>query len=272
MIIDCHQHIGEASNILGGSASKPRVDYLAWDAETRSRYNDAMGVAQVVVMPSFEYTVFDGTASVRSVNDFVAAYVERYAFAVAGLGVVDPLADPDPAAEFERVVNTLGLSGIAFHGRFQRLASNAHRVRAVLADAPARTRVVAVHCVGESRMEAPWRLADLALQFPNLNFLALSPLTAHTQCEEMMFLCKLAPNIFVDLAGVSHLGTWIEQFVSAIGSNRLLFGSDLYVDPPIFRHCPVPNLIDAAHISTGDKENIMFRNAIDLFGLEHVAT
>jgi uncharacterized protein len=268
MIIDCHQHVGEASNILGATASQPADDYLAWDAQMRLAQSQAMGVDRVIVMPAFEYPTYEGPTSVRAQNDRIAEYLRRFPWAAAGLAIVDPLADPHPELELQRVVNELGLAGIAIHGRFQRVPTNAGLIRSLLLQAPASLRLVAVHAVAESRMEAPWRLAELAGDFPQLTFLALSSLTAHSQCDEMIEICRRLPNVLVDLAGLVPLGLWIERFVDRVGSDRLLFGTDLYVDPPLFRYCPLPRQIETAHISDEARENICFRNAVRIFGLD----
>jgi predicted TIM-barrel fold metal-dependent hydrolase len=191
---------------------------------------------------------------------------------VAALGVVDPLAMRDAAAEGERAVRDLHFAGISWHTRFQRLPTNSPLVFEVIDALPSNTRVVGVHCVAESKMEAPWRLEAMLDAFPNRQFLALSSLTAPSQASEMIEICRRRPNLLLETAGVVPLGLWVERAVHSIGSQRLLFGTDLYVRPHLFRHNYALHEIEAARITDADRERILRRNAMDLFGIKTVET
>ena len=60
---------------------------------------------------------------------------------------------------------------------------------------------------------------------------------------------------------------YIRQFVEAVGSHRLIFGSLFYSYPASYEHCATLNEIKAAKISDEDKANILARNSRKLFGL-----
>ena len=60
---------------------------------------------------------------------------------------------------------------------------------------------------------------------------------------------------------------FIRQFVEAVGSSRLIFGSLFYSHPASYEHCTTIDEIKAAKISDDDKTNILERNAKRLFRL-----
>jgi len=70
-------------------------------------------------------------------------------------------------------------------------------------------------------------------------------------------------NIFVDLAGDIFYSGMIELFVKEIGSERVLFGTDIPWCDPLYQIINVMN----SNISDKDRENIFFNNAARIFKL-----
>jgi predicted TIM-barrel fold metal-dependent hydrolase len=264
MLIDVHQHVGSVAAFFSTVRDEPGEQR---DGPRRRAANTQFGITYAVMQPAFEYPTTQGAASVRAVNDEIARYVSENDFAVAGLGVVDPLSMDDAASEANRIVSDLHLAGISWHTRFQRMPTNALPIFDIIEACPSSTRVIGVHCVAESTLEAPWRLESLLEAFPERRFLALSSLTGPSQSDEMIEICRRRPNLYLDTAGLSPLGLWIERLVAKVGSDRLLFGTDLYLNPPLFRHNYAFQSIEAAHISDLDRERIYNQNAKELFGL-----
>jgi predicted TIM-barrel fold metal-dependent hydrolase len=60
---------------------------------------------------------------------------------------------------------------------------------------------------------------------------------------------------------------YVRQFVEAVGSERLIFGSLFYSYPASYEHCATLDEIRAAKISEQDKANIFALNAKRLFQL-----
>ena len=60
---------------------------------------------------------------------------------------------------------------------------------------------------------------------------------------------------------------YVRQFVDAVGSHRLIFGSLFYSQPASYEHCATLEEIRTAKISEADKENILALNARRLFKL-----
>lgn len=70
-------------------------------------------------------------------------------------------------------------------------------------------------------------------------------------------------NVFIDTSGAQPVKGIIEYAVKKIGSERILFGSDVYF--PNGRDLPVQlKAVMESDIKTKDKENILFKNAKEL--------
>jgi predicted TIM-barrel fold metal-dependent hydrolase len=66
---------------------------------------------------------------------------------------------------------------------------------------------------------------------------------------------------------------YIEDFVRRHGSERLIFGTDLYVSPPTYHYPHVLHeILEAPTLSHADKQNILCDNAERLFGRTLVAS
>ena len=94
-------------------------------------------------------------------------------------------------------------------------------------------------------------------KYPNMKLII-----AHLGSREHIDAIKAAKhgNIYTDTSGgLSSLNNVIEYAVEAVGSEKILFGTDTY--SPTFQY----SRIALSRISQADKENILYKNAIRLF-------
>jgi predicted TIM-barrel fold metal-dependent hydrolase len=91
-------------------------------------------------------------------------------------------------------------------------------------------------------------------------------LTTNTNSQLAVDIAKRTRNILFDTAHVRGAG-YIRQFVEAVGSQRLLFGSLFYSHPASYEHCHTLAEINEAKISDQDKANILALNSKRLFQL-----
>jgi predicted TIM-barrel fold metal-dependent hydrolase len=124
-----------------------------------------------------------------------------------------------------------------------------------------------VHTNAESNMEAVWRLERLALEFPEITFLAMDALTTNVNSQLTLDIAKRTPNILFDTAHVRS-SAYVRQFVETAGSHRLVFGSLFYSHPASYERCATLQEVKEARISEQDLANILWRNARKLFRLE----
>jgi predicted TIM-barrel fold metal-dependent hydrolase len=124
-----------------------------------------------------------------------------------------------------------------------------------------------VHTNAESNMEAVWRLERLAVEFPELTFVAMDALTTNVNSQLVLDIAKRTPNILFDTAHVRSSG-YIRQFVEQVGSHRLVFGSLFYSYPASYERCATLEEVKAAQIGEEDRAKILSLNARRLFGLK----
>jgi uncharacterized protein len=114
---------------------------------------------------------------------------------------------------------------------------------------------VMVHATTDGR-GSPTAIAAVARRFPHLQFLLGHPVFTPQQREQCVNAVAANANILLDLAYQADPAI-TEFFVSEVGADRILFGSDApYYDPEA-----VIASIEAASISESDRELIFHGNA-----------
>jgi predicted TIM-barrel fold metal-dependent hydrolase len=262
-IFDIHHHLG---SLTGGSLQEGD-GWQERDYDNRVRIMQANGVTMAAVLAATGYIQADGVKDTMRCNDTVAAYRKRDPKRFpAACGIVEPLHGSRSLVELERIKHELKLDGVVWHSRFQGVAVDHQLMRPLLKKVSALKLVPLVHTNAESNLEAVWRLERLALEFPELTFVSLDALTTNTNSQLALDIAKRTPNILFDTAHVRG-SAYIRQFVEAVGSHRLIFGSLFYSHPASYEHCATIDEIKIAKISDEDKANILVRNAKKLFGL-----
>jgi uncharacterized protein len=262
-IFDIHHHLG---SLTGGSLQ----DEPGWqdkDYTNRVRVMQANEVTKSAILAATGYIQADGIKDTMRSNDTVAAYRKRdpERFPVA-CGTVEPLHGVRSIAELERMKHDLHLEGVVWHNRFQGVAIDHQLMRPLLKKVSELKLIPLVHTNAESNMEAVWRLERLALEFPEITFVAMDALTTNVNSQLALDIAKRTHNILFDTAHVRSSG-YVRQFVEAVGSRRLIFGSLFYSYPASYQLCATLHEIKEARITDEDKANILSLNAKSLFGL-----
>jgi len=263
-IFDIHHHLG---SLTGGSLQE-EPGWQDRDYSNRVRIMEANGVTHSAILTATGYIQADGIKDTMRSNDTVAAYRKRdpKRFPVA-CGTVEPLHGARSLGELERIKHELQMEGVVWHNRFQGVAVDHQLMRPLLKKVSELGLVPLVHTNAESNLEAVWRLERLALEFPELTFVAMDALTTNTNSQLALDIAKRTPNILFDTAHVRGAG-YVRQFVEAVGSHRLVFGSLFYSYPASYEHCATLEEVKAAKISEEDKANILSLNVKKLFRLE----
>jgi predicted TIM-barrel fold metal-dependent hydrolase len=262
-VFDIHHHLG---SLTGGSLQ----DEPGWqdkDYANRVRIMQANDIAKSAILAATGYIQADGIKDTMRSNDTVAAYRKRdpERFPVA-CGTVEPLHGVRSIAELERMKHEVHLEGVVWHNRFQGVAIDHQLMRPLLKKVSELKLIPLVHTNAESNMEAVWRLERLALEFPETTFVAMDALTTNVNSQLALDIAKRTHNILFDTAHVRSSG-YVRQFVEAVGSRRLIFGSLFYSYPASYEHCATLREIKDARITDEDKANILSLNAKSLFGL-----
>jgi predicted TIM-barrel fold metal-dependent hydrolase len=262
-IFDIHHHLG---SLTGGSLQE-QPGWQDRDYHNRVQIMEAHGVTMSAILAATGYIQADGIKDTMRCNDTVAAYRKRdpKRFPVAS-GTVEPLHGSRSLGELERMKHELHLDGVVWHHRFQGVAIDHQLMRPLLKKVSDLGLVPLIHTNAESNMEAVWRLERLALEFPELNFVAMDALTTNVNSQLVLDIAKRTPNILFDTAHVRSSG-YIRQFVETAGSYRLVFGSLFYSHPASYERCATLEQVRAARISDEDMANILSLNAKRLFKL-----
>jgi predicted TIM-barrel fold metal-dependent hydrolase len=261
---DIHHHLG---SLTGGSLQ----DEAGWqdrDYNNRIRVMQANGVTMAAILAATGYIQADGIKDTMRCNDTVAAYRDRdpKRFPVA-CGTVEPLHGARSLDELERIKYELHLEGVVWHHRFQGVVIDHQLMRPLLKKLSELDLVPLVHTNAESNMEAVWRLERIAVEFPELTFVAMDALTTNVNSQLTLDIAKRTPNILFDTAHVRSSG-YIRHFVETVGSHRLAFGSLFYSYPASYERCASLEEVKAAQISEQDMTNILSLNARRLFKLK----
>lgn len=260
-IFDIHHHLG---SLTGGSLQEGD-GWQDRDYANRVRIMDANGVMSAAILAATGYIQADGIKDTMRCNDVVAAYRKRdpKRFPVA-CGIVEPLHGARSLGELERMKHELRLDGVVWHSRFQGVAVDHQLMRPLLKKVGELGLVPLIHTNAESNLEAVWRLERLALEFPELTLVSMDALTTNTNSQLALDIAKRTKNILFDTAHVRG-PAYVRNFVEAVGSERLIFGSLFYSTPPSYEHCATLEEIKEAKISDHDKANILALNAKRLF-------
>jgi uncharacterized protein len=262
-IFDIHHHLG---SLTGGSLQEGD-GWQDRDYNNRVRIMQANGVMMSAILAATGYIQADGIKDTMRSNDTVAAYRKRdpRRFPVA-CGIVEPLHGTRSLAELERIKHELHLEGVVWHNRFQGVAIDHQLMRPLMKKVSELGLVPVVHTNAESNTEGVWRLERLALEFPEMTFVALDALTTNVNSQLVLEIAKRTSNILFDTAHVRSSG-YVRQFVETVGSRRLIFGSLFYSHPASYEHCSTLEEVKRAQISDEDMTNILWLNAKRLFRL-----
>jgi predicted TIM-barrel fold metal-dependent hydrolase len=240
------------------------------DRTRRRELMDRFGVTQAALAPSLQYERPDGWRDTCRLNDAVAGYraAAPQDFPVA-FGTADLLSGTaNCLTEMERCRDELGMAGVMWHHRYQGMFLDDRRMHPLLDRAEELGLVVAVHLFADSAMEAPDALERLALAHPGLTLLTLDAFTAFAQVKALLPTLDRCPNILLDTAGVFPLGRLVDVVVDAIGSDRLLFGSDMYARPQMWNYpAGLLEVCTSEVLDASQRSAILYDNAARLFSL-----
>jgi len=106
-------------------------------------------------------------------------------------------------------------------------------------------------------------LSHLSGQMPNVAFLIGHAASSWGMIDEACEEAKKRDNVYLDLTGSQLLYHALETMVSRVGSEKILFGSDLpFIDPT-----PALGRVLLSRLSDADKRQILGLNAKGIFGL-----
>lgn len=262
-VFDTHHHIGALHDTYW---QQPTDDI----AKHHLTVMDRIGVDACAVMPTPTYTNPKGLADTRAVNDRIAMLTEDYpdSFPV-GFGTVEPLYGKAGFVEIDRVVEDLELDGVMWHNRWQSEYVDATIMHDLIEHVAEHDAMVVLHAHSDSEMTAPWRVFDVAAAFPDVQFLVVDAFSSVLQTKQVVSELRHRDldNIVFDTALITNVDRQLVPFIDVIGSENLVFGSDLYShENEPYTPNPVSN-IRSSGLSNTQINQVLIENAKQIFGL-----
>ena len=209
MIVDCHTHASGGRSF--GLSTSPVDDFIAG--------MDRCGIDKSIVFTTDGF-FFDFVACNNELQSFVNAFPDR----LVASPTVNPRFGEKAVAEIRRCRLELGMQGpLKFHSWLQGFSPLESYMEPIAETAIELGMPIIFHD-GTPPYSTPLQIAAVAARFPEATVIL-----GHSGLKDMwqaaLAAAKRYPNIILCLCGTLPLG--IDQIVSEIEPQRLLFGTDL---------------------------------------------
>jgi predicted TIM-barrel fold metal-dependent hydrolase len=256
-IVDVHQH-------AGGWGAAPSLSPLSdGGAAERAALLDQYGIDAVCLMT----TAKSGSSpdEVRATNAEALGDPLPARRIVSRLVTV-PLQNIHVAiAELERSLAD-GATGLTFHHQIVGSMIDAPVMWPILEEAGARRLPVFLHVAVDAGPESIFRAQRLIGDFPQVKFVLLGAFVHPWGGQWAQDLISRCANVWVDTVTTFPLTCVIEQFVAECGHEKVMFGTDLYVAPAMYRFPGALLEILASPLGPEAKSAILGGNARQLLG------
>ena len=243
-VIDAHAHLGRC----------PDIHAACGDAKGLLASMDRIGI-QTTCLSSFQAL----GGNYRRGNEAVADAVRRHPGRFMGYAVINPSFPDDIECEISRCLDDLGLFAVKLHPTYHGTPPDAPAYHRVYTMMQVRRGVILSHTFGD-----PGTLERLAAGYPDITFIE-----AHTAAtyiprvaESYAVVMAARSNIYLDMCLSRVYYGDLEQWVDAVGANRLLFGTDV----PFNDNAHQIGRVTHAAISEADKRAILGGNMMRIVG------
>ena len=244
MIVDAHVHIGP-TKFVGRPHDLARV----------LKAMDESGIDKALLLP----TVSTGSPYPA---DKVAEEVKKAPDRLVAFTVVNPKA-PDAVEKLEEAVLKYGAKGLKIHPTFQALPADDEIWVYPLVEKAQELKIPVMIHSGEGPYALPWQIGLVAMDFPKVTIImAHMGLCSLSYTDGAIKMAKRASNLILETSGVVY-DVPITKACQAIGSDRIIFGSDAPTNNPIHEI----KKIQVAKISEEDKRKILGENIARILGL-----
>jgi predicted TIM-barrel fold metal-dependent hydrolase len=263
-IFDVHAHLLASPPPLPGGGYDVASD-MAYRLEVMRKWS----VRATVLMAPYLYTQDQGIADTRKQNTFVAWYRDHHrTFFPVGIGTVEPNQGLDEGiTEIRRMKHELALDGLVFHNHYQGAGIADRRVVAFARECGDLGMPVFVHTLIPDTLETAAGVESLALQAPATTIVALGAFSVERVRSELQTVAKRCPNVMFETSYLNQMGKTIAAYCRLIGSERVLFGSDMDSDDSTMYLYPAGliDVLESDQLSTADRQYILWSNAARLF-------
>ena len=237
-IIDCHTHMDDIYD-----ASMPIF-----------RIDDCMQLMERENVKSIWCAPHADLFGTSSVNGHIEAYMRRYPRQVRGYFGFNPNYSERYVAEMHKVLELPGYIGFKFLPVYHNTPLDSEKYLPALELADKYRLIVLSHTWGNTAC-SPKEAEVLLKKYRNLQFIMGH--SSPNELDSAIALVKKYGNVYLDLCDIHRHSGIIEKMVRSVGSEHILFGTDMpWYDP---NYCTGSVL--CAHITDSDRENIFCKNA-----------
>lgn len=240
MIIDAHCHLGQGC----------RHDVTA---DALLRQMDANGVTRAVIVPVDQYIAVYN----REGNDFILGEARQHPDRFWPMVTANPWYGQAAVDEVVRGFKA-GAVGLKLHPAIQGFKITDEIVFPLIEAAGKHHRPVYFH-TGTPVSSMPLQLTELAMRFPGVKFV-MGHMGFSDFWNDVADAARAAENIYLETS--SHWPSFVVDMVRAVGSRRILYGSDT---PMNLMDLEIEKIVRHV-VSAEDRENILHQTAESLFG------
>ncbi|HZC27339.1 MAG TPA: amidohydrolase family protein [Actinopolymorphaceae bacterium] len=208
-VVDAHAHLG----------SYGRFFIPTPDAATMVRLMDRCGVAQAVLSSCLAFAQDAGVG-----NEETARAVETHPARLLGYVVANPHQGLD--REICRWADHPGMVGVKLHPDVHKYPLTGPAYDTVWEFAARAARPVLTHTWAGSPYSDLAQVHEVARADPEVRLVAGHAGALRTAFRQMIDVARQCPNLYLEICGSEMTGPWIAAMVEALGSHRVLYGSD----------------------------------------------
>lgn len=249
LVVDCHCHMGRWFNFNVPDHSP--ADMVRW--MDRLGIDCCVASHHLCIGPDF-----------REGNRLVFEAAERFQRRIYGYVGVNPNYQPEEnIADLERYASHPSMKGVKLHPDMHAYPVDGERYAPIWEWVNAHGAVLISHTWKDSAFSRPETFGRLAEKYPNARIIMGHSASTFDHADVCIPLAKGHPNLFLDLTGSQMFLGVLERIVKRLGSEQVLFGTDL----PFLDARPQIGYVTFANIGFEEKKRVLGLNAARLFAL-----
>lgn len=259
MIIDSHFHLGYSIGYYNYDLNLGNVLHLM----------DELNISLAISSHTMGLTYGDIEESMK---DSISAY-EESGGRILSYYVFDPLNALNCLEIMDKYTDRKVFKGIKFHPSFHGVAADDERYEVVWKYALEKKLPLLAHTWDISltnpvqAFSFPARFEAYIKKYPEVTLIMGHSGGRHDGIREAARLGKAYSNVYFDTAGDIYSNCWLEFLAGQVGSDRIMYGSDY----SMMDQRNMLGVVLGSDLTIEDKENILFKNASGIFGLDTAA-
>ena len=243
-VIDMHGHYGP----FGG------IYFPAPEAKGMLATMDRSGVASIICSSHAAFV------DMERGNEEMAQVVRQHPGRFFGYCTINPNYPESVTRELERFPHAPGFVGLKFHPSWHEYPITGDRYKPALEYAEEHRLIVLSHSWGKSEYDGPSLFAKVATKYSRVTFLMGH--AGYGEWDTAFSVARQHLNVYLELTAAYKVHGIITQMVQEVGSEKVVFGTDLpWFDP----HYGI-GAVCFSRITDDDRHNILHRNAERLLG------